>query len=288
MKTSRVLLALLVVVVIAVACVPAPSPVPPTAAPKPTDAPKPTAIPPTAVPAAPTAPAATKPPATTAPTAAPPTVVNVFPNAQLTINFLATSAQTGNTEAVFNALHCNLLNLDDKFKFQPELAEKHELSPDGKTYTFTLRKNAKWHDGQPVTAEDVEFSWMVYATSGISLDSRIREPVITSVLGGAATRESAKKSKGYGDTLKYEGIQIADPYTIKFTLAAQDPLWLTLITQYPNGWLLPKHILKDVPWADWAKHPMALTNPVGCGPYKFSRRVDGQFDEFVAFADYFG
>ncbi|MBM3131340.1 MAG: ABC transporter substrate-binding protein [Chloroflexi bacterium] len=53
-------------------------------------------------------------------------------------------------------------------------------------------------------------------------------------------------------------------------------------------WLLPKHILKDVPWEEWRKHPMHLTNPIGCGPYKFSRRVDGQFDEFVAFDDYFG
>ena len=301
MKMRSVIYTVLMLTLMGVAivgCAPtptvAPTSAPPTAAPKPTDLPKPTEAPkPTVATQATAAPKPTDvpkptdaPKPTTAPAVA--TVVNVFTNAQLTINFLATSAQTGNSEALYNVLHCNLLNLDDKFKFQPELAERYELGADGKSYTFYLNKNAKWHDGQPVTSADVEFSWIAYATSGISLDSRIREPVFISVLGGDKVRESAKKSKGYEDTTKYEGIQIVDPYTIKFTLANQDPLWLTLITQYPNGWMLPKHILQNVPWADWAKHSMALTNPIGCGPYKFSRRVDGQFDEFVAFADYFG
>jgi peptide/nickel transport system substrate-binding protein len=47
-----------------------------------------------------------------------------------------------------------LLSLDAKNKVQPQMAEKWTVSPDGKTYTFTLRDGLKWHDGAPVTADD--------------------------------------------------------------------------------------------------------------------------------------
>ena len=43
--------------------------------------------------------------------------------------------------------------------FKPGIAEKWDVSEDGKTYTFHLRKDAKWSDGSPVTAKDFEYSW---------------------------------------------------------------------------------------------------------------------------------
>ncbi|MEK7356512.1 MAG: ABC transporter substrate-binding protein [Bdellovibrionota bacterium] len=49
----------------------------------------------------------------------------------------------------------------DTYEWQPQLAEKFEISKDGKQFTFTLRKGAKWHDGKPVTIEDVKFSFDV-------------------------------------------------------------------------------------------------------------------------------
>lgn len=51
-------------------------------------------------------------------------------------------------------IYDTLLGLDATHKVQPQMAEKWEVSPDGKTYTFTLRDGLKWHDGAPVRAED--------------------------------------------------------------------------------------------------------------------------------------
>jgi len=51
-------------------------------------------------------------------------------------------------------IYDTLLGTDAQFKVQPQMAERWEISPDGKTYTFTLRDGLKWHDGAPVKAED--------------------------------------------------------------------------------------------------------------------------------------
>jgi peptide/nickel transport system substrate-binding protein len=57
-----------------------------------------------------------------------------------------------------------LLAVDANNKIQPQMAEKWSVSPDGKTYTFTLREGLKWHDGTPVTADDCVASIQRWAT----------------------------------------------------------------------------------------------------------------------------
>ncbi|MFP3442983.1 ABC transporter substrate-binding protein, partial [Pantoea sp. SIMBA_133] len=49
--------------------------------------------------------------------------------------------------------------LDEKDQPQPAAAKEWEKSEDGKTYTFHLREDAKWSNGEPVTAEDFEYAW---------------------------------------------------------------------------------------------------------------------------------
>lgn len=55
--------------------------------------------------------------------------------------------------------HETLVRFDPELKFVPGLAEKWEGSPDGKVWKFYLDKNARWHDGKPVTPEDVKFTF---------------------------------------------------------------------------------------------------------------------------------
>src|SRR5438477_12590667 len=47
-----------------------------------------------------------------------------------------------------------LFAIDEKLQIQPQMVDKHEVSADKLTYSFTLRDGLKWHDGQPVTAAD--------------------------------------------------------------------------------------------------------------------------------------
>jgi len=60
---------------------------------------------------------------------------------------------------IFNSL---MDRSEDTYGWIPSLAEKYEISKDGKSFTFTLREGVKWHDGQPLTAEDVKYSFDVY------------------------------------------------------------------------------------------------------------------------------
>ena len=57
-------------------------------------------------------------------------------------------------------LHGFLVSTNEKRELIPGIATNWEVSGDGKTWTFTIRDGVKFHDGQPVTAEDVHFTWL--------------------------------------------------------------------------------------------------------------------------------
>lgn len=65
---------------------------------------------------------------------------------------IVSSAAISNTHGYM--IYDTLLGMDEKYQVKPQMAEKWDVSADGKTYTFTLRANQKWHDGAPVKAED--------------------------------------------------------------------------------------------------------------------------------------
>src|SRR5688572_11527958 len=74
-------------------------------------------------------------------------------------NFSPVNSQDGYARDIYEYAMEGLLRLNpETYQFEPELAEKYEVSKDFLTYTFTLDKNAKWFDGKPVTSEDVKFT----------------------------------------------------------------------------------------------------------------------------------
>jgi peptide/nickel transport system substrate-binding protein len=72
----------------------------------------------------------------------------------------AASGPTGAIDSVCSMVYSRLVNYTpDVSGVVPDLAEKWDVSPDGRSYTFTLRRGVVWHDGKPLTAEDVKFSF---------------------------------------------------------------------------------------------------------------------------------
>lgn len=144
------------------------------------------------------------------------------------------------------------------------LADHWEVADDGVTYTFHLNQDARWHDGQPVTADDVIFS----------LDALANEEV-GSVYSGSfiAATKSWKK---------------IDDHTVE--IVANDPLFTFLYDLVL--WIIPKHIWEPIPVADWATSGGATgTDPamvIGSGPFKFKEWVQGESQTLVRNDEYYG
>jgi peptide/nickel transport system substrate-binding protein len=160
-------------------------------------------------------------------------------------------------------LNCNLLMLDkEKAQLKPELlAEMPTVSADKLTYTLKLRKDARWHDGKPVTSQDVKFSF----------DMMMNDKV------------DAERTRSYYEDVK--SVEVPDDHTIKFTY--KKPYYFTLYSFYDFP-VVPKHAfttLKDP--AEFNTHPYN-DNPIGCGPYKLEKWEKGVQIVLVRNEDYFG
>ncbi|MBX7147770.1 peptide-binding protein [bacterium] len=146
----------------------------------------------------------------------------------------------------------------DTLDFEPKLAERWEISKDGLEYTFHLRKNVKWHDGQPFTADDVIYSF-----------NKIKDP----------TTEAPFLRVYYEDI---KNVEKQDDYTVKFTYAKPYFLALSMCGGMP---LVPKHVFDD--GTDFNRHP-ARRQPIGTGPYKFGVWDTNKKITLIRNEDYWG
>ncbi|MBW3631736.1 MAG: hypothetical protein KY456_01775 [Chloroflexi bacterium] len=144
------------------------------------------------------------------------------------------------------------------------LADSWEIAPDGVTYTFHLNKDAKWHDGVDVTAEDVQFSFDALAN-----------PDTGSVYTGTFL-DSVESWRAIDDDT--------------FEVVAKEPLFTLLYDLV--AYIMPKHIWENVPVADWRNDPGATgadpSRVVGSGPFKFQEWRQGESVTLVRNDDYYG
>jgi len=138
----------------------------------------------------------------------------------------------------------------------PDLATKWDISPDGKTYTFSLRPGVKWHNGDPFTTDDVKF------TFDLMLDKKSNSAFINN-LG------------------PFTSADIVDPMTIRLNLSAPYAPMLTMLAY--NVMIVPKKLLQN---EDINKPVNFIQNPVGTGPYKWKEFVSGDHVTLVANMDY--
>jgi peptide/nickel transport system substrate-binding protein len=135
-----------------------------------------------------------------------------------------------------------------------ELAKSYSISPDSKVITITLRPDATWHDGTPVTAEDVKWSLDRHVTA-----KSLAAPQFTT-----------------GSLTKADQFNIVDPQTVTVTLDKPDRLALAnLCVCYAimiNSKLAKKHATADDPWAmEWMK-----TNTAASGAYIIDSHKPGE------------
>lgn len=138
----------------------------------------------------------------------------------------------------------------------PDLAESWTVSEDGLVYTFTLRKDVTWHDGQPFTANDVKFTWEVIGHPDNATSAQLFN--FFSLLAGAPDYRA-------GNATEITGVKVVDDYTLEATLTAPSAPFLTIAS---NQFIIPKHILGETPVASLAESEYARA-PIGTGPFKF-------------------
>ena len=167
-----------------------------------------------------------------------------------------------------------LLKYDKELNLVPNMAESYEMSDDQLTLVFKLRQNIKWHDGEPVTAADVAFTFNSMA------DPNYTGPRYGDVEGlkGAAAYHN-------GEADHIEGITVVDDYTIKFEFERPYAPGLSKIGA--DRAIIPEHIWSKVPIGEWANQTELMNKPIGCGPYVLDSFVPGQYVELHAFEDYY-
>ena len=152
----------------------------------------------------------------------------------------------------------------DYTKLEPELAESWQLSSDGMSVLFKLRRNAKFHDGTPVTAKDVKWS----------LDRAV-------TVGGFPTFQMKA-----GSLEKPEQFVVVDDHSFRVDFLRKDKLTLMdLAVPVPsifNSELVRKHATEKDPWGlDWTK-----SNTAGGGAYKVESWKPGQEIIYARFEDW--
>jgi peptide/nickel transport system substrate-binding protein len=154
---------------------------------------------------------------------------------------------------ILYALHDAVVRPLPGERMAPALAASWTESPDGRTYEFTLRQGLRFHNGDPCTAEDVQYSFMRYKGAG------------------------AKELQA-----KVQQVEVVNPLTVRFHLREPWPDFMSFYgtTATAAGLVVPKKYLEQVGEDGFQKAP------VGLGPYKFVSYTPGGELVLEAYAGY--
>lgn len=155
---------------------------------------------------------------------------------------------------IFKLVYDPLVGFDNDLEPKGRLAKDWKVSEDNLTWTFNLRKDVKWHDGEPFTSKDVKFTYETLKESGLGL---------------------------YAGSLKgISSIETPDDYTV--VLKTEEPKANMLQMTTP---ILPEHIWKDVSIEELGAWPNE--KPIGTGAFRFEEWKKGEFIKLSTNDDYF-
>jgi len=149
-----------------------------------------------------------------------------------------------------------LVTIDPNLNIVPDLAESWD-NPDGKTYIFHLRKDAKFHNGKPVTAQD--FKWSLERAANPVTAAPIVDQYLGDIVG---VKERIK-----GDANEIKGVRVIDDHTLQITIDAPKSYFLAKLT-YPTAFVLDRQNVESS--RRWFREPN------GTGPFKLAEYVPGE------------
>ena len=151
-----------------------------------------------------------------------------------------------------------LVTIDPELNVVSDLAESWDISPDGLVYTFRIRPDATFHNGKPVTAEDVRWS-LERAT-----DPLTEAPNVDQYLGDIVGVDA----KLQGNALEISGVRVINEHTVEITIDEPKSFFLAKMT-YPTAFVLDQENIEANP-KSWFREPN------GTGPFKMSEYKVGE------------
>ena len=155
-------------------------------------------------------------------------------------------------------LFSGLVALDSDLRLVPDIAERWEVSDDGKTYTFHLRENAKFHDGKRIAAQD--FKWSMERAAHPDTASPVADTYLNDIVGVGAVLE--------GEKTDISGITVIDETTLRIEIDAPKAYFLAKMT-YPTAYVLDRENVEagGRTWTD---------APNGSGPFRLKEYRIGE------------
>jgi len=147
-----------------------------------------------------------------------------------------------------------LVTLDANLELVPDLAERWEIGADGRTYTFFLRQDARFHDGRPVTAADFKYS--LERACAPRTGSRVAGVYLGDIVGAGAVLA--------GQTDSISGVEALDDHTLRITIDAPKAYFLAKLT-YSTAFVVDRQNITKSNW---------LQQPNGTGPFKLAEWTD--------------
>jgi peptide/nickel transport system substrate-binding protein len=153
-------------------------------------------------------------------------------------------------EELSQLIFSGLTRMDpDSGEAVPDLASTWEADEEGTAYRFQIREDITWHDGQPLTAQDVEF------TFELMMDNRTRSPRFSRL------------------NERVSAVEALDTSTVEFRLFAPYAPFVSTIATFG---IVPQHILGDVLPDELVVQPFGVSNAVGTGPFEFVHWTRGE------------
>jgi len=190
------------------------------------------------------------------------------------ITFDPAMCQDVETNQMLQQAYEGLVQYSPDNKIVPCLAERWDISKDGLTYTFHLRR-AQFQNGSPVTAEDVAYSLRR------ALDPALSSPIAKQYLGDIAGALDVYSGK----TTELRGVKVIDPQTLAVTITSPKAYWIDTLT-YPTAWVACKAIAVKEGTRPLTDADAALG--AGSGAFRITRFLKDQEVDMDANPRYWG